>query len=96
LYDFLPLFSLALNIYSASSIKGSLQMNIYWVWVKIREGRNTSPRNEKVMSIESKKGRREEKRKKRRFITWKSLFSSCCSIITPVPLLFKDELESSS
>jgi hypothetical protein len=26
------------------------------------------------MSIESKRGKREEKRRKRRFITWKSLF----------------------
>jgi hypothetical protein len=31
-------------------------------------------RNEKAMSIESKWGRRGEKRRKTRFITWKSLF----------------------
>ncbi len=31
-------------------------------------------RNERVMSVESKRGRREEKRRKTSFITWKSLF----------------------
>jgi hypothetical protein len=50
------------------------------------------------MSIESKRGRKEEKRRKMLFITWKSFFLfSCSSVITPLPpLLFKDELKSSS
>jgi hypothetical protein len=45
------------------------------------------------MSIESKRGRREEKRV---LSLGKAYFSSCSSIITPLPLLFKDELKSSS
>jgi len=44
------------------------------------------------MSIESKRGRREEKRV---LSLGKAYFSSCSSIITPLPL-FKDELKSSS
>jgi len=45
------------------------------------------------MSIESKRGTREEKHV---LHLGKSYFSSRSSIITPLILLFKDELESSS
>jgi hypothetical protein len=49
------------------------------------------------MRIESKRGRREEKRRENRFYNLeKAYFSSCSSIITPLPLLFNDELTSSS
>jgi hypothetical protein len=48
------------------------------------------------MSIENKKGKREKKRKKTCFKLEKAYFFSCSSIITPLPLLFKDELNSSS
>jgi hypothetical protein len=48
------------------------------------------------MNIESKRGKREEKRRKARLKLGKAYFSSCSSIITPLPLLFKDELKSSS
>jgi hypothetical protein len=43
-----------------------------------------------VRGVEEKK--REEKRV---FKLEKAYFSSCSSIITPLPLVFKDELESS-
>jgi hypothetical protein len=45
----------------------------------------------KVRGVEEKK--REEKRV---FKLGKAYVSSCSSIITPLPLLFKDELKSSS
>jgi hypothetical protein len=48
------------------------------------------------MSIESKRGRREEKKKNAFYNLGKAYFSSYSSIITPLPLLFKDEWESSS
>jgi hypothetical protein len=50
------------------------------------------------MSIESKRGGREKKRRiKTRFYNFgKAYFSPCSSIITPLPLLFKDELKCSS
>jgi hypothetical protein len=48
------------------------------------------------MSIESKTGRREEKRKKMGFITWKSLFLFLLFYDNPLPLIFKDELKKNS
>jgi hypothetical protein len=46
------------------------------------------------MRIESKRGRREEKRRENGFYNLeKAYFSSCSSIITPLPLLFNDELK---
>jgi hypothetical protein len=47
------------------------------------------------MSIESKRVRRDEKRRKTRFVTWKSLFLSLLFYNYSLPLLFKDELKSS-
>jgi hypothetical protein len=45
------------------------------------------------MSIESKRDTRE---KKRVLSLGKAYFSSCSSVMTPLPLLLKDELNSSS
>jgi hypothetical protein len=47
------------------------------------------------MNIENKRGRRDKKKKNVFYNLEKTYFSSCSSIITPLPLLFKDELKSS-
>jgi hypothetical protein len=44
------------------------------------------------MNIEGRRGKREEKRRKTRLKLGKAYFSSYFSIISPFPLLFKDEL----
>jgi hypothetical protein len=48
------------------------------------------------MSIESKKGRTKEKKKKMRFISWKRLFLFLLFYNYSFALLFKDKLESLS